>query len=277
VPSDILDMIKETTTKEVAAPQASRPPTSGEAEEEVFEVEPEFEAELGTASPTGPAQQTTKSIPSFGGGPTVPSGKEARPGSTIPAPEPFDRQRPVSRKPTPGPETGKPPFESEVPFSGTAGTKGMAPKPFEIGESIMSEAETALPVGEKAMEEMRAGLGLGKEPRDTEAIHTTGTHPDIVSFESLDVASRVAHEEYTPPSVEEEPFPVTTEPPPGKAPEDIAPPMPPKMTDDALNTACRETVEKMAKEILERVAWEIIPELAERLIREEIKRLQAES
>jgi hypothetical protein len=280
VPSDILDMIKEAPMREVAPPLPPKSAKAGKAEEEIFEVEPEFEAEFDTVSPSGPAQQATKSIPSAGGAPTVPSGKEVRPGTTMPAPEPFDMQRPVSRKPTPEPETVKSLLEPEIAFEAPAEKKGMAPqapKPFELGESLMSEAETALPVGEKAMEEMRAGLGLGKEPRKEEAVEFAGAHPDIVSFESLDVASRVAHEEYTPPFTEEEPFPAAPEPLPAKAQEFIAPQMPPTMTDDALRTVCRETVEKMAKEVLERVAWEIIPELAERLIREEIERLQAGS
>jgi CheY-like chemotaxis protein len=274
VPPDILDMIKETTPKEVTPPQPSR---SVEAEEEIFEVEPEFEAELDTASPSGPARQATKSMPSVGGAPPVPSGRESRPGTTMHAPEPLDRQRPITRKPASEPEIVKSPFEPEAPLAAAPETKKMAPKPFELGDSLMSEAEMALPVGEKAMEEMRAGLGLGKEPRNAEAIQSTGAHPDIVSFESLDAASRVAHEEYTPPSAEEEPFPATPETLSGKSQEFMEPPMPPTMTDDALQAVSRETVEKLAREILERVAWEIVPELAERLIREEIKRLQAGS
>jgi hypothetical protein len=191
-------------------------------------------------------------------------------------------QRPGSRKPTPEPESVTSPFEPEMPFEAPAETKRFvpqAPSPFELSESLLSEAETALPVGERAMEEMRAGLGLesGKEPPKEEAVESAGAHPDIVSFESLDVASRVAHEEYTPPFAEEEPFAAAPEPLSTKAQEFVEPPVPPMMTDDALTTVCRETVEKMAKEVLERVAWEIIPELAERLIREEIERMQAGS
>jgi len=137
---------------------------------------------------------------------------------------------------------------------------------------MSTEEEKALPVGRKAMDEMREGLGLAK------AEDAAARHPDIVSFESLDMASRAAHEDYAYTQ------PVVTEPPATamqrvatREPEQpfSAPSRAPEVSDEMLKGVAREAIEKAAREILERVAWEVIPDLAERLIREEIERLKA--
>ncbi|HSQ78514.1 MAG TPA: response regulator, partial [Nitrospirota bacterium] len=57
----------------------------------------------------------------------------------------------------------------------------------EIEEQPLAhEVERALPVGDKAMEEMRAGLGLGGKAEEAQ--------PEIVNFESLDMATAAAGE-----------------------------------------------------------------------------------
>jgi hypothetical protein len=117
------------------------------------------------------------------------------------------------------------------------------------------------------MEEMREGLGLGGG-----RARASDMHPDIVSFESLDMASRASHEDYTfvPPVA------VTPAEPPAADRRAVAPSRFPGVSDEMLKDVAKESIEKAMREILERVAWEVIPDLAERLIREEIERLKAE-
>jgi hypothetical protein len=144
---------------------------------------------------------------------------------------------------------------------------------FEFGLPMSTEEEKVLPVGRKAMDEMREGLGLAK------AEDAPARHPDIVSFESLDMASRASHEDYayTQPVVTE-PLATATQRVAAREPEQpfSTPSRAPEVSDEMLKGVAREAIEKAAREILERVAWEVIPDLAERLIREEIERLKAE-
>jgi hypothetical protein len=143
---------------------------------------------------------------------------------------------------------------------------------FEFGMPMSTEEEKVLPVGRKAMDEMREGLGLAKAD-------AAARHPDIVSFESLDMASRASHEDYayTQPVVTEPPA-TATQRAATREPEQpfSTPSRAPEVSDEMLKGVAREAIEKAAREILERVAWEVIPDLAERLIREEIERLKAE-
>jgi hypothetical protein len=119
---------------------------------------------------------------------------------------------------------------------------------------------------------MREGLGLREGTRDAFV-----RHPDIVSFESLDMASRAPHGEYAyaPPAAPARPAPI---PPATRAPESplSGTSRAPEGTEELLMNVAKDAVEKAVREILERVAWEVIPDLAERLIREEIERLKAE-
>ena len=145
---------------------------------------------------------------------------------------------------------------------------------FEFGVPLSAEEEGALPLGQKAMDEMREGLGLAGEAEGASV-----RHPDIVSFESLDMASRASHEDYvyTPSivTVPSAPAAQTTAPSePGQPVNALT--RASEISDDMLKGVAWEAIEKAAREILERVAWEVIPDLAERLIREEIERLKAE-
>jgi CheY-like chemotaxis protein len=118
---------------------------------------------------------------------------------------------------------------------------------------IAHDAGTALPVGEKAVEEIRTGLGLAERPAEGQ--------PAFTSFETLEAATEGARE-YMPPQKE----------PPAATPtffqEQTIP-------EEALKGIAEETIARLAREVLERVAWEVIPDLAERLIQEEIQRLKA--
>ena len=124
------------------------------------------------------------------------------------------------------------------------------------------------------MEEMRASLGLGGKSEQQPT-------PEIVSFESLDMATASAGE-YQP---QQEPprrpvpdsFVAREYVPPPPEPEVSAP----AISDERLRSMVEESVAKIvrevAREVIEKVAWEVIPDLAEMLIKAEIERLKAET
>jgi CheY-like chemotaxis protein len=170
----------------------------------------------------------------------------------------------------------------------------------EYEEQFPRDTAKALPVGKKAVEEMREGLGLSGGEQTTD---------DIVSFESLDMATAAARE-YVPPQQQEKPAPPSGKQAPAaaapsvsqpvisesdiwtmaeatvakiakemlgtmqlKAPADMpAPTVPEAMVQESVQRAVRE----MAGEIIEKVAWEVVPDLAAAMIRAEIERLKAE-
>ena len=170
----------------------------------------------------------------------------------------------------------------------------------EVEEPLAREVERALPVGEKAVEEMRAGLGLSGKGGQK--------RPEIVNFESLDMATAAA-DEYRPQQASPrrpapEPFvPREYVPPPPES--GTAAPMaamseerlrriaeetisrvageyfksasPVKVSEEMVRRGIEETVSKVAREVIEKVAWEVIPDLAEMLIKAEIERLKVET
>jgi CheY-like chemotaxis protein len=177
----------------------------------------------------------------------------------------------------------------------------------EIEEPLAREVARALPVGEKAMEEMRAGLGLGGKAEQAQ--------PEIVTFESLDMAT-AAESEYQPqqapprrpmpdafvPREYVPPPPETGTASPVAAMSDerlrsiaeetvsrvareyfksASPVQPPKVSEETVRRGIEEAVSKIAREIarevIEKVAWEVIPDLAEMLIKAEIERLKIET
>jgi len=175
----------------------------------------------------------------------------------------FDTDQLFGREPQPAAEVRQP--------AGQPAVAAEAPPSFDFSEPLPADAEEALPLGQRAMDEMREGLGLGGN-----AAQVADMHPDIVSFETLDKASRASHEDYTfaPPEVEFAP-PVAA-PAPAADQRAAAPYHIPDVSDEMFKGVAREAMEKAMREVLERVAWEVIPDLAERLIREEIERLKAE-
>jgi hypothetical protein len=144
----------------------------------------------------------------------------------------------------------------------------------EVEEPLSREVERALPVGEKAMEEMRAGLGLSGKGKQAQ--------PEIVNFESLDMATAAA-DEYRP----QQASPRRPAPDPFVPREYVPPPPEPAtapaaaISDEQLRRMVEETVSKIAREVarevIEKVAWEVIPDLAEMLIKAEIERLKVET
>jgi CheY-like chemotaxis protein len=280
VPKDIFDIIEEAPAKaevkEVPAPQVSPRPgeiaKAAEPDEEMFEVEPEYEVE----PEPEPGKPATSQPSGLSAGPktkdewaalTTEERFEPEPApGPLSAPEAFDTDQLFGKEPAPAKAPAAEAFEPAFK-AGTPGPEPTAPPPFDFNEPLPAEAEEVLPLGQRAMDEMREGLGLGggkARPSDM--------HPDIVSFESLDMASRASHEDYTfvPPAA------VPPAAPPAAERPATAPSRFPGVSDEMLKDVAKESIEKAMREILERVAWEVIPDLAERLIREEIERLKAE-
>jgi CheY-like chemotaxis protein len=274
VPKDIFDIIDEapakTEVQEAPVPPSSpRPGTTAKAaepDEEMFEVEPEYEVE--------PEREPETPVTSPLLGPSAAS--RANEEWAVPMADEVPEPRPA-----PGPPSTPEAFDTdqlfgkEPVFAEASVSEPAAPPAFDFGEPLPAEAEEALPLGQRAMEEMREGLGLGGD-----TARASDMHPDIVSFESLDMASRASHEDYTfaPPETEFAP-PAASPPPAHPAAERpaMAPPRTPEISDEMLKGVAKESIEKAMREILERVAWEVIPDLAERLIREEIERLKADT
>ena len=282
VPNDIFDIIEEAPAKaevkEMPALQSSPKPAktvkAAEPDEEMFEVEPEYEVEP-EPEPSKPSTSRPSDLT------TAPKAKDEWAGLMTeerPEPEPapgpppttesFDTDqlfgKDLATSQAPAAQAFEPAFETDA---GAPGPEPTAPPSFDFNEPLSAEAKEALPLGQRAMDEMREGLGLGGG-----AVRATDMHPDIVSFESLDMASRASHEDYTfaPPAAVTPPAPPSAERPA------VAPPRFPGVSDEMLKDVAKESIEKAMREILERVAWEVIPDLAERLIREEIERLKAE-
>ena len=262
-----------------AAPMASTPVQAEAGDEEMYEVEPEFEVlpetpEPQQAPPATPSSAKEGAWPSMMAEPAA----EVKPASPAPTdfalstttPEEFEADRIF------GEETALPEETPVTAFEPSAGTPSAdadlaGPASYDFSEPLAAEAETVLPHGQKAVEEMREGLGLREGTMDAFV-----RHPDIVSFESLDMASRAPHGEYAyaPTAAPARSAPI---PPATRAPESplSGTSRAPEGTEELLMNVAKDAVEKAVREILERVAWEVIPDLAERLIREEIERLKA--
>jgi len=149
----------------------------------------------------------------------------------------------------------------------------------EVEEALAREATRALPVGDKAMEEMRAGLGLTEEkekarpaaPRKPEAVAREwkpAPEPPPVQPAALSESALRSIAEETVARMAKEVF---AKMPPVQAP---------KVSEETVRRGIEESVSKIAREVarevIEKVAWEVIPPLAELLIKEEIERLKSE-
>lgn len=178
--------------------------------------------------------------------------------------------------------------KSGVRFGAEENTYEVEPV-IEVEEPIVRDVMNALPVGKKAVEEMREGLGLTGRPEQSEQ--------EIVSFESLDMAMSTA-QEYIPPRQEglRRPEPKPYMPPMREAREYIPPPpdsedvlpaealpkasQQPRVSEEMVRSMVEEQVSrivsKIARDVIEKVAWEVVPDLAAMLIKEEIERLKAE-
>jgi CheY-like chemotaxis protein len=279
VPKDIFDIVEEAPAeaevKGMPAPPSSPRPgeaaKAAEPDEEMFEVEPEYEVEPEPEQPAKSQPSGLSAAPKakeeWAGLTTAERSEPERVPGPLPTPESLDTDQLFGKEPAfaeaPAAPAFEPAFETNAP-----GPEPAAPPSFDFSEPLPADAEEALPLGQRAMDEMREGLGLGG------GTVRADMHPDIVSFESLDMASRASHEDYTfvPPAA------VTPAAPPVEAERPaMAPSRLPAVSDEIFKDVAKESIEKVMREVLERVAWEVIPELAERLIREEIERLKAET
>jgi CheY-like chemotaxis protein len=149
----------------------------------------------------------------------------------------------------------------------------------EVEAPLAREGAKALPIGAKALEEMRAGLGLtGK----------TEEPPQIAAFEGFDMAMEPEQKRTLPKSAPAAPTTMElrgmVEETVAKMAEEFFKGMPPqalpKISEETIRRGIEEAVMKVAREIakdvIEKVAWEVIPQLAETLIQEEIERLKTE-
>jgi len=107
------------------------------------------------------------------------------------------------------------------------------PEVEEVDESVPSGSSTVLPVGDRAVEEMRAGLGLNAQPTD----------PEIVPFESFDLAMGTTPKA----SIPNEPKPIA------HAVSAFQPPVPSEITDDKVRSLVEATVSKAVKEAIENI------------------------
>lgn len=199
-----------------------------------------------TGAPSPPAEAAT-AAPAR---PAAPPPLKPKPKAAVPS-DIFDIiQEAPSRADITRPDAEPPPAEEAV--------YEVEPE-IEMDEPIAAEVlEEALPLGEKAREEMREGLGIG-EPSVAELA-------DFGSFAE--------------PEIEEPPAP----PPPRRAAAMPTAPVPaaasvepPAIPEEMIRAIAEETISRIAREVLERIAWEVIPQLAETMIREEIEKLKAET
>ena len=135
----------------------------------------------------------------------------------------------------------------------------------EVEEPLVSNIEQTLPLGKKAVEEMRAGLGLTDKKEESQ--------PEIVNFESLDMATQT-FEDFAP-----SPKPVQPEAEPPRPTtrqavtrpresEVVTPSMPlPQISEEMVRRMAEETIEKMAKEMFAKLPPVQVPTLPESELR----------
>jgi DNA-binding response OmpR family regulator len=107
------------------------------------------------------------------------------------------------------------------------------PEVEEVEETVPRESSTVLPVGDRAVEEMRAGLGLNEQP----------TEPEIVPFEAFDLAMETAPKTSFP----HEPKPPTP------VVSALQPPVTLQITDDKVRSMVEATVSQAVKEAIKNI------------------------
>ncbi|MGE5174677.1 MAG: response regulator [Betaproteobacteria bacterium] len=123
------------------------------------------------------------------------------------------------------------------------------PEVEEVEEPLSREIAKSLPVGAKAVEEMRVGLGLSDKREE---------QPEIVPFESLDM---VMDSEPTSKAS------TLSRPPAARQTSPSAAPVQSMLSESELRTMAEEAVAKMAKEAFEKVPLPQPPALPESVLR----------
>jgi CheY-like chemotaxis protein len=180
----------------------------------------------------------------------------------------------------------------------------------EFEDQQTLEAEEVLPIGKKAVEEMRAGLGLSGAAEQAEAAEAGGVESlGMAAVAALDTFEKpVPRPQATKPQLPEarEYVPPASSDSASQAPSvavseemlrtmaqetvtrmakevfaKLPPVQPPAISEEMLQKVLEESVAKIvretARQVIEKVAWEVIPDLAEMLIKAEIERLKAET
>jgi CheY-like chemotaxis protein len=132
----------------------------------------------------------------------------------------------------------------------------------EVEEPLASDLEQSLPFGEKAVEEMRAGLGLTDKKEESQ--------PEIITFESLDMATQTLGDFAPSPKPLQPAAEPTTRPADArhKEPEVVTPSMPmPKISEEMVRRMAEETIAKMAKDIFAKLPPVQMPTLPESELR----------
>lgn len=107
------------------------------------------------------------------------------------------------------------------------------PEVEEVEEIVPRESSTVLPVGDKAVEEMRAGLGLNEQ----------STEPEIVPFEAFDLAMETAPKASIP--RETKPLPPVV--------SAFQPPVTQQIPDDKVRSLVEATVSQAVKEAIKNI------------------------
>ncbi|HUI68224.1 MAG TPA: response regulator [Nitrospirota bacterium] len=135
----------------------------------------------------------------------------------------------------------------------------------EVEEPLDSDLGQTLPLGDKAVEEMRAGLGLTNKKKESQ--------PEIVTFESLDMATQTFGDfapSPKPPQPAAEPPRSTARPADvvRKEPEVVTPSMPmPQISEEMIRRMAEETIAKMAKDMFAKLPPVQVPTLPESELR----------
>jgi CheY-like chemotaxis protein len=133
----------------------------------------------------------------------------------------------------------------------------------EVEEPQGRDLEQTLPLGEKAVEEMRAGLGLTDKKEESE--------PEIVSFESLDVATQTFGDFAPSPK----PLQPAAEPPRStmrpadvlRKESDVVAPSTPQISEEMVRRMVEESIAKMAKDMFAKLPPVQVPTLPESELR----------
>src|SRR5512143_3728046 len=134
----------------------------------------------------------------------------------------------------------------------------------EVEEPLGSDFEQTLPFGKKAVEEMRAGLGLTDKKEESQ--------PEIVTFESLDMATQISGDFAPSPK----PLKPAAEPSrsthPAEArrdePEVVTPSMPmQQISEETVRRISEETIAKVAKDMFAKFPPAQVPTLPESELR----------
>lgn len=115
------------------------------------------------------------------------------------------------------------------------------PEVEEVEEPIARELSSALPVGPKAVEEMRAGMGLTQEPEEVQ--------PEVVTFESFDLSMGAAEQETPRAAQPVVPAAPRTEQPPVQTPLAKTSPQPSELSASDMWSVADEAVTKIAKDL----------------------------